>query len=147
MALVGSQKLEREMQRTSHGVGMRADSHTNTREGDSQMAGYNSNNNRGGNYRPPQAAQPRSSTTGSSSAAPKSDALFSRFLRPSKSGKSLATFSVGDTDLVLPANTRVVITELSQKRKDALAKVAIEKGFKGVAPTHELTVFPITEKK
>ncbi len=91
----------------------------------------------------------RSAGTGSNTGTGekmKSDAILTRFLRPSKSGKSLATFSVGNDALVIPANTRVVITALSEKRMAALAKVAQEKGFQGAVPTHELVVFPIDNK-
>lgn len=76
----------------------------------------------------------------------KSEAVLSKFLRPSKSQKS-TTFTVGDDALVIPANHRVVITALSEKRMDALAKSAKEKGFKGAVPTHELLVFPVTQSK
>jgi hypothetical protein len=116
-------------------------------KGTSMSYGQQGNNkntySRGGNT---QRANPATATTGLAGNKMKSDAILTRFLRPSKSGKSVATFSVGKEALVIPANTRVVITALSQKRMDALAKSAAEKGFEGAVPTHELVVFPITNQ-
>lgn len=111
------------------------------------MSGYANRNTYGGGNR--NTARTSGATTGATGAGQKmkSDAILTRFLRPSKSGKSVATFSVGKEALVIPANTRVVITALSQKRMDALAKSAAEKGFEGAVPTHELVVFPIEKKQ
>lgn len=73
-------------------------------------------------------------------------ALLRKFIRTSKSGKSIG-FVVGDTDMVLKAGTRVVITQLSDKRRDALTASAKQKGFKGTTPTHELAVLPIEDQQ
>jgi hypothetical protein len=108
------------------------------------MAGYQNNNRNTYSRNGGTSGAIRPAGTGMEKT--KSDAILTRFLRPSKSGKSVATFSVGKEALVIPANTRVVITALSQKRMDALAKSAAEKGFEGAVPTHELVVFPIDNK-
>ncbi len=70
--------------------------------------------------------------------------VFKQFVKLSKTGK--LTFSVGGKALTIPANTRVTLVEISQKRKDALAKASAERGFKSTVPTHELIGFPIEQK-
>jgi hypothetical protein len=84
--------------------------------------------------------------TGSSDFA-KSEPILEKLMRPSKSGKSIATFSTQDEDLVIPANSRVVVTALSEKQIAGLTKAREGKGYKGAVPTHKLVVFAIEEQK
>lgn len=105
------------------------------------MAGYNSqvrgNNGFGG------GASGSNKTSSGSGNKP----VLTQLMKPSKSGKAVATFTVGDKALVIPANTRVSIMELNDKRKEALAAAAEKKGFKSAIPTHELVAFEISDKK
>lgn len=71
-------------------------------------------------------------------------ALLRKFARRTKSGEGI-TFTVGDTDMILKANTRVVISPLTEKRIAALEASAKAKGFKGTTPSHELAVLPIDD--
>lgn len=77
----------------------------------------------------------------------KSEAIFEKLMKPSKSGKSVATFAVGEKDIVLPAGTRVVITALTEKQLAGLDKARKDRGFQGPVPTHKLSVFPIDEAR
>lgn len=113
------------------------------------------NNQKQGGYRQPQAGgnnkpaygnNKTAATTASGSDGKKSEAILTKFLKPTKSGKSIGAFTVGDQALVIPANTRVVVTALSDKRMAALEKAGLEKGFKGPTPTYELAVFKIEPK-
>lgn len=72
--------------------------------------------------------------------------ILAKFMRATKSGKSVS-FLTGEKAITIPANTRVVVTPISDKRKAALEKSAQEKGFTGSTPTHELVVFPVEIKQ
>lgn len=82
-------------------------------------------------------------TGGNSSKEP----ILEKFMRPTKSGKAVAAFAVGEKDLVLPANTRVVISALTEKQIAGLTKAREKNGFQGAVPTHKLMVFAIEESK
>lgn len=71
----------------------------------------------------------------------KSEAVFQQLVKLSKTGK--LTFSVGAKGLSIPANTRVTLIELSEKRRTALEASGKAKGFTGASPTHELIGFKI----
>lgn len=80
------------------------------------------------------AARPATSTDGE-----RDEPLFEKFVNTSKSGKAL-TLYVGDKGLTIPANTRIVISKLTDKQVEGLTRVGKERGFKSV-PSHKLMVF------
>lgn len=80
----------------------------------------------------------------SSGSGEKSKAVFSQLVKQSKTGK--LTFSVMSKAITIPANTRVTLVELSEKRKAALEASSKQRGFSGAVPTHELIGFPIEQK-
>jgi hypothetical protein len=75
----------------------------------------------------------------------KSEPILEKFMRPSKSGKCVATFSTQDDALVIPPNSRVIVTELNEKQVAGLTKKNAELGFKSAIPTHKLVVFAIEQ--
>lgn len=88
-------------------------------------------------------AQGKFSNGGNGGASEGPRPILTKLMKPSKSGKAVATFTVGDSDLVIPSNSRVSVIALSAERQEALAKASKDKGYTSAVPTHELIVFAI----
>lgn len=109
--------------------------------------GQNQNRQNYNNSKPAQARAAAPQQTAQVRGEFKDESILRKLMRPSKSGKSVATFSVGEKDIILPANTVVVITALTPARMESLEKASKAKGYTTSTPTHELSVFPIVDKK
>jgi hypothetical protein len=100
---------------------------------------YGGNNRTNSNARATTAAA--AGTTGE-----REEPVFQKLITLKTSGKGNLTFTVGKDGMTVPANTRLAIVPLTEKRLGALQAAAAKKGYESKV-THEIVGFPITFDK
>lgn len=110
----------------------------NNSYGQGRRPNYSGNNSTSNRSNTPAAA-----TTAAATTTDRVEPILEQFVNTSKSGKAL-TFYIGKKGFSIPAESRAVISPLTEKQIAGLARVRKEKGYTdSPMPTHKLSVFKV----